>query len=212
VDAGQAGSLTLTVEPYPADVTATLTLTFTPDAPNTVVDPSVLFPNNTDTETIQIPANSTTVIPAIDFATGSTAGTITVTITLVADGSDVTPAGLSPKTVTIPQKPPVVSSAVLARTGDMMTISILGLSSTRDMTQATFHFTPASGVSLHTTDLTVDITSQFTGYYQGEQSDAFGTTFLYTQPFTLSSDAKNVASVTVTLTNSQGASQPVTAQ
>ena len=65
---------------------------------------------------------------------------------------------------------------------------------------------------MKTTDLTVDLTTAFTGWYQSSSSDAFGTTFLYQQVFDLSSDASAVGSVTVTLTNSQGASQPGTAQ
>jgi len=212
VEAGQNASLTLTVSPYPAPITATLTLEFTPDPPNTVADPAVLFPNNTTTDVIQIPANNNTPIPAIDFSTGSTAGTITLTISLTADGVDITPASLVPVTVTIPPSAPVINSVTIDRSGNNITLSILGLSSTRDMTKAMFHFTPASGASLKTTDLTVDLTGAFTTWYQSAASDNFGTTFLYTQPFTLNSDATHVGGVTVTLTNSQGASQPGNAQ
>jgi hypothetical protein len=212
VEAGQDDSVTLTVSPYPAPITATLTLEFTPTAPNTVVDPAVLFPNNTTTDVIQIPANSTAAIPAIDFAAGSTAGTITVTITLTAGGADITPASLTPVAVVVPAAAPVINSVTLDRSGDTITVAILGLSSTRDMTQATFNFTAAPGASLATNQLTVDLTTAFSGWYQSAPSDAYGTTFLYTQPFTLSSDATDVGSVTVTLTNSQGASQPGNAQ
>ncbi|HEX4322121.1 MAG TPA: VCBS repeat-containing protein [Acidobacteriaceae bacterium] len=212
VEAGQDASLTLTVNPYPAPITATLTLAFTPNPPNTVLDPAVLFPNNTTTDVIQIPANSTAAIPAIDFATGSTAGTITVTIQLTAGGVDITPTTLAPVAVAIPASAPVINSVTIDRNGNAITVTILGLSSTRDMSQATFHFTPASGASLKTTDLTVDLTTAFTGWYQSAASDTFGTTFQYTQPFTLNSDATDVGSVSVTLTNSQGASQPGTAQ
>ncbi|WP_263352680.1 FG-GAP repeat domain-containing protein [Acidicapsa acidisoli] len=211
-EAGQGSSVTLTVNPYPVAVTATLTLSFTPDPPNTVGDPAVLFPNNTTTEVIQIPANSSAPIPAVDFSTGSTAGTITLTITLTASGVDITPASLVPVVVTVPAASPVINSVTLTRNGNDITIAILGLSSTRDMTQAEFQFTPASGASLKTTNLTVDLTAPFTTWYQSSNSDSFGTTFLYTQPFTLSSDATSVGGVTVTLTNSQGASQPANAQ
>jgi hypothetical protein len=210
--AGQDSSVTLTVTPYPAAITATLTIEFTPDPPNTVGDPAVLFPNNTTTSVIQIPANSTAPIPAVDFSTGSTAGTITVTIKLSAGGVDITPASLLPVAVTVPAAAPVITSATLTRSGDNLTIAILGLSSTRDVTQASFHFTPASGAKLKTTDFTVELTTPFTTWYQSSTSDSFGTTFLYTQPFTLSSDSSTVESVTVILTNSQGASQPGTAQ
>jgi hypothetical protein len=91
-------------------------------------------------------------------------------------------------------------------------VTILGLSTTRDMSQAAFHFTAATGQNLDTTDLTVPLTSPFTTYYQSSSSDIHGTMFQYEQPFTLNSDASKVGSVTVTLSNSQGASQPSTAQ
>ena len=212
VEAGQDASLTLTVDPYPVAITATLNLVFTPDPPSTVIDPTVLFANNTTTDVIQIPANSSAPIAAVDFATGSSAGTITVTITLNAGGADITPASLAPVVVAVPAAPPIINSATVSRNGTTLTIAILGLSSTRDMSQAVFHFTPASGQSLTTTDLTVDLSPAFTAWYQSAASDRFGTTFLYTQPFTLSTDASSVGSVSVTLSNSQGASQPTTAQ
>lgn len=212
VEAGRNATLTLTVSPYPAPITATLTMSFTPNPPDTVVDPTVLFANNTTSDTIQVPANSTAPIPAIDFATGSTAGTITITIKLSASGADVTPATLTPVLVTVPPAPPVISSVTLTRDGDTLTVAILGLSSTREMTQAEFHFTPAQGQTLSTTDLTVSVSTPFSTWYGSTSSDQYGTTFLYTQPFTLSSDATNVGSVSVTLSNSQGASASSSAQ
>ncbi|MGB0124879.1 MAG: FG-GAP-like repeat-containing protein [Silvibacterium sp.] len=210
--AGQNSSVTLTVGSYPVPITATLTLSFTPDPPNTLTDPTVVFPNNTDTTTINIPANNGAPIPAVDFSPGSTAGTITLTVQLTAGGANITPANLVPIVITVPAAPPIINSATLTRGGETMTVAILGLSSTRDMTQATFHFTAAPGQSLKTTDLTVQLGTPFSSWYQSADSDQFGTTFLYTQPFTLNSDATSVGSVTVTLTNSQGASQPATAQ
>ena len=213
ISAGQSGSLTLTVNPYPVAITAAINLLFIPDPPNTVVDPTVVFSNNTTTQMIQIPANSTAAIPAIDFSTGSTAGTIQITITLDAGGADVTPANLTtPVAVVVPATAPVINSATVSRSSDTLTVAILGLSSTRDMSQATFHFTPAAGQSLSTSDFTVDLTGAFGTWYTSSASDQFGTTFLYTQPFSLNSDATHVGSVTVTLQNSQGQSEPVTAQ
>jgi hypothetical protein len=209
---GQNSSVTLTVDPYPVPITATLTLAFTPTAPNTVSDPTVLFPNNTTTDVIQIPANSSTPIPAIDFSSGSTAGTITFTIQLVAGGTSVTPASLVPLAVSVPAGPPVINSVALTRSGTSMSTAIMGLSPTRNMTSATFTFTAAPGKSLKTTTATVDLTASFTGWYQSAASDTFGTTFLYMQPFTLNTDASDVASISVTLTNSQGVSQSASAQ
>jgi hypothetical protein len=122
VEAGEDATVTLTVSPYPAAITATLTLAFTPTPPNTVTDPAVLFANNTTTSVIQIPANNTAAIPAVDFATGSTAGTITLTITLAASGVDITPASLVPVTVAVPASAPVINSVTLDRNGNAMTV------------------------------------------------------------------------------------------
>ena len=204
-------SASLTVNPYPVPITATLTLGFTPAPPNTVSDPAVLFPNNSTTEVILIPANSAA-NQSIDFSTGSTAGTITLTIVLTAGGTDITPSTLAPLDISLPASPPVINSVTLTRSGQSMTVAIVGLSSTRDMTQAHFHFTPAAGQSLKTTDITLDLSSPFGAWYGSSTSDTYGTTFQYTQPFTLDSDASTVANVSVTLANSKGDSLPHTAQ
>ena len=160
-----------------------------------------------------IAANSSTPT-VVDFQTGSTAGKITITIklTLADSGEDVTPASLTPLSITIPVGPPVINSASLSRSGKSMQVVVVGYSPTRDMTQATFHFVPTTGNTLKTTDVTVTLSDVFTTWYQGTNSDQFGTQFTYTQPFTLDSDASVISSVTVTLSNSQGASQPATAQ
>jgi hypothetical protein len=117
-----------------------------------------------------------------------------------------------PVVVAILTGPPVINSVTLSREGNILTVAITGLSSTRNVTQAEFHFTPASGQSLSSTDLTVPVTTAFTAWYGSANSDQYGTTFLYTQPFTLSSDATTVGSVSVTLSNSLGASEPGSAQ
>lgn len=206
-ETAQTESATLTVSPYPVPLTATLALSFTPTPPNTVTDQGIVFPNNSTTEVIQIPANSTA-NQSIDFSTGSTAGTITLTIVLTANGTDVTPTTLTPLAINVPVSPPVINSVAMTQSGQTLTIAVVGLSSTRDMTQAQFHFTPADGKTLKTTDLTVDLSTPFSTWYGSSTSASYGTTFLYTQPFTLDSDASAVANVSVTLTNSKGASQP----
>ncbi len=217
-ETAQSDSASLTVNSYPLDITPTVTLSFTPAPPITVSDPAVLFTNDGTTEMLPtIPANSTTSLP-IDFNTGSTAGTITLTITLMAvnpttgQGTNVTPSALVPLNISLPAAPPVIKSVQLTRSGQTMTAVITGLSSTRDMTLAHFHFTPAPGKDLKTTDLTVDLAPSFGYWYGLSNSDTYGTNFLYTQPFTLNSDATTVGSVAVTLTNSKGDSQPSTAQ
>ncbi len=215
ITAGQNPDINLTINPFPDPVTVTVTLSFVPSPPNTVGDPMIVFSNNETTYTAPAIAANTPAAPlAITFQSGSTAGVITVTTTLIdtVTGANVTPASLVPVDITLPAAAPVISSGTLTRSGSTLQIAISGLSSTRDMSQAEFHFTAASGKSLATTDLTVPLTTAFQTWYQSTPSDAFGTTFTYTQPFTVSGDSSDVQSVTVTLTNSQGVSEPSTAQ
>jgi hypothetical protein len=213
VTAGQQSTITLSVDPYPVAITATATLAFTPAPPNTVPDPAVLFSNNETTEAVTINPSSTTTSSPFQFQAGSTAGTITVTIHLtLANGQDITPTNLAPVTVTVPASAPAISSAMLTRSGKSIQVAVIALSSTRDMTQAQFHFTPVSGKSLKTTDVTVSLTSVFQTWYGSSNSDQYGTNFTYTQPFTLDGDATDIQSVSVTLTNSAGTSGASTAQ
>jgi hypothetical protein len=205
-----SASLTV-VNPYTIPITATVDMSFMPTPPNTVSDPAVRFTNNTKTELITFLKNSTTT-ESIDFNSGSTAGTITLMIGLTADGANVTPSTLGTLNINVPASPPVITSATLTRSGRTMTMLINGLSSPRDMKQAQFHFTPAPGKDLKTTDLMVDLSSPTNTWYVSSDSiTKWGTMFGYTQRFTLNSDATTVGSVAVTLTNSKGPSQPMTA-
>jgi hypothetical protein len=208
----QQSTVTLAISPYPGPVTVTATISFIPAAPNTVPDPTVLFSNGSTTISFDLPALDANAIPPIAFQSGSSAGTITITVQLTAGGVNISPASLTPIEITVPAAPPEIGAVTLTRNGKSLQLAITGLSSTREITQAQFHFVPASGQSLSTTDITVPLTTVFNTWYQSETSTPFGTQFLYTQPFTLDTDASTIGSVIVTLTNSQGASAPSNAQ
>jgi hypothetical protein len=215
IAAGEPTTVNLTVNPFPHAVTVTVTLSFVPAPPNTIGDAMIVFSNNMTTySTPSIAANSPATSIPITFQSGSTAGTITVTTHVIDDvtNADVTPASLAPIEVTVPAAAPVITSGTLTRSGTSLQVALLGLSSTRDMTQADFHFTAVPGKSLGTTDLTVPVTSAFQAWYQSAASDADGTTFTYTQPFTITGDAADIQSIAVTLTNSQGVSESSTVQ
>ena len=213
VTVGQQSTINLTLNPYPLSVTATATLTFTPAPPITVQDPNVLFSNKQTTTEVTINPSNAAVVTPFTFQSGSTAGTITITIHLtLAGGQDITPANITPITVTVPASPPVLQSPTLTGSGKSLQITAVVLSSTRDMTEAQFHFTAAPGRSLKTADITVPLTAVFQTWYGSTTSDQFGTSCTYTQPFTLDGDAADVGSVTITLVNSNGASEPATVQ
>jgi hypothetical protein len=87
---------------------------------------------------------------------------------------------------------------------------VIGVSTTLDMKTATTHFTPA-GATLRASDAVVDVSTMFTLWFQSAASLATGSQFMMTVPFTITGNKADIASVTVTLTNSVGTSAPVTA-
>ena len=89
---------------------------------------------------------------------------------------------------------------------------IHGFSNTREMAQAAFQFTGATGTTLATPKVTIPATTLFGTWFSSMESTQYGSTFTYTQVFNVSDDATSVASVQVTLTNTVGTSAVQTSQ
>lgn len=196
--------------PYPVAITGTVTLTFQPVS-GTEDDPSIQFAQGGRTMAFTIAANSTAT-PNIMLQTGTVAGTIKLTLTLQAGGVDVTPTTGQTIVIVLPAAVPNVSlTPSYTVNGNTVTVTVQGFSNTREVQQATFHFT-TSGVPLSTPDVTVPVTAIFSGWYSTAGSINYGSSFLYNQPFTLNGDATAITGVTVTLTNSVGASEPSSTQ
>jgi len=203
--------LSFAVNSYPVGTLATLTLTFAASTSPAMDDPSVQFASGGRTLTETIPANSAFSVN-VPIQTGTIAGTITVTATVSVNGTDVTPSSLAPVTIELPPSPPVISSVVLTRNADTLQVAIIGYSNTRELTQAEFQFTAAPGSTLQTPDVTVSESELFSSWFQNAASDALGSAFLYTEPFTINGSSSDIGSLTVTLTNSVGTSAAATAQ
>ncbi len=175
-------------------------------------DPAIQFATGGRTQTFIIPANST-VVPFIALQSGSVAGAIQVTVRILAGGADVTPSTLQAVTITEAAAVPLMSSPVtLTRNGNSFTVTIQGLSNTRQISYTAFHFDPSAGATLNERDLTIDGNPLFINWYSSTASQAYGSTFVYTQTFATNQDAGTVGSVSVTLVNSAGSSQVQTAQ
>ena len=208
----QATVTVMLTQPYPVDLVGTLTIGFTRVTSPQITDPSLQFAAGGTTVTFPIPANTTTV-PPIELQAGTIAGTITVPLTLTAGGINVTPAGLAPVTIVVPPAVPSVSGMTLTRNGSQFTVILHGFSNTREVSSAQFHFTPAAGSTIETTDLTLSGQTTFdVQWFDTDPSDAYGSTFTYTQIFNISDDATVVGSVDATLTNSVGTSTTMTAK
>jgi hypothetical protein len=210
---GAQPMLTFTLtNPYPFPLAGALNLTFTPIASAGVTgDPAVQFATGGQTLVFNIPANSTAT-PAVQLQTGTIAGTATITLAVTSNGVNVTPPNVAPVVITIPAAVPSLTSAIMTKSGQTLTVALIGFSNTREVTKAVFHFTPLPGSSIKDPDVTVDVSTVFADWYGSTASDAYGSAFTYTQPFTLDSDVPSIASVTVTLQNSVGVSVLVTAQ
>jgi hypothetical protein len=89
-------------------------------------------------------------------------------------------------------------------------VIVTGYSTTREMTQGVFRFSGAPGSNLQTSDITVPVTSLFTTWYASADATPFGGQFSFTQTFNVQGDPAAVASLTVTMTNGVGNSQPST--
>ena len=105
----------------------------------------------------------------------------------------------------------MITSVTAASTSTGFTVTIVGYSNTRDVSQAVFTFTAASGANLQTGQVTVALSSAFSAWYQSAASAPYGSQFTLTQPFTVTGNQQAVTSVSVTLTNSVGTSAAATA-
>ncbi|HWR53098.1 MAG TPA: Ig domain-containing protein [Bryobacteraceae bacterium] len=204
-----AVSLTLD-RAFPIALSGTLALSFAPDSSAPADDPAIQFSTGGRTVTFTVPANSAQVaLPSgLMLQTGSVAGTITLTAAVGA-GTNMAQGGTS--TLRILRAAPVIRRVTLVRTATGFEVWITGLSNSRDLGAATFSFQQGSS-ALTTTNVQVDFSGAARDWYQGAGSRVFGSQFTIVQPFTLNGIQEAVAGVTVTLTNAQGASQPVSAQ
>lgn len=207
LDAAQQQSFGFSLQSgYPADIKGVLTLTFVSSAVVPSTDPALKFTNGDTKIGFTIPATKTDAIfdtmPL--FSTGMVAGTITLTASLTAAGIDLIPTPIPSRTIVVSPAPPVINSVTATNSNGQLTLVIQGFATTRQVTQAKFHFDTVSS------DITVDVGSAFTQWYQSQPSVAFGSSFTYTQPFTVQGALSG--SVTVTLVNDRGSSNAKSAQ
>lgn len=195
--------------PYPVAVTVNLTLTFA--AVSGPDDPTVQFSTGGRTAQLTIPAGATAALTTVGVQTGTVAGTATITAQLLAGTVNITPTPAPTSTVKINSVPPVISSVTATSNSTGFTVTVIGFATSRVMTSALFTFAPASGVNLQTTSVTITAGTLFATWYSSSAATPFGSQFSFAQPFTVTGATGAVSSVTVTLTNPDGSSTPVSA-
>lgn len=216
--AGVQNTITGTISPpINASLSGRMIMTFAPAAG--VDDPSVQFVQSGSTTgsrnvAFTIPANTTAVVftnGTTRISTGTVVGTITITTTLQdSAGTVLTPP--APIVITINPTVPVIRAVTIGPvTTSGFSISVTGFSTPRDMTSAKFHFTSPTNTSLAAADVVVPLTTAFTTWYSNPASNAFGSLFTMTAQFSFTGPPGTTVpftTVTVTLTNSRGDSNP----
>ena len=195
--------------PYPVDMSVILTLTFAPDAGGD--DQTIVFATGGRTARLTIPAGGTVSLSNVGVQTGTVAGLITITAQLAVSNTDITPSPAPSRTIRIAAAAAVITTATATRNTNGFTVAITGFVTDREITSAIFTFTAAAGATLQTTSITVPVDSLFSAWFSGSASNAFGSQFSFTQPFSVQGSATSIVSVTITLVNKVGSSTAVTA-
>lgn len=197
---------------YPLTISGFVTLTFAADGGGD--DPTIVFSNGSRAVAFNIPAGTnlaTFAVPNLALQTGTVSGTITLRVTLQASGTDITPSPAPTRTIRVNRMPPVITRVTVARTATGFTATVTGYSTTREVSEAIFRFTPAAGTTITSAEVSVPVGSMFTTWYNNPESRAYGSQFTFTQPFTLSGESTSITAVTAILVNAAGRSEGVTA-
>jgi hypothetical protein len=189
---------------YPAPINGQAILSFSPDTGP--ADRTIQFSTGGTTASFDIPTGSTTASAPLAIQTGTVSGTITISLRLEAGGIDITPSPAPTITAQVVRAAPVIRSVQVNRNGNTINIVVTGFSTAREVTQARFAFSAASGQTLapSASSITVDTNSLFGNWFLDPNNSQFGSIFVFTQPFTIQGDATSVIPVTVTLTNRVG--------
>lgn len=209
-------------EAYPVDIEGVLELTF--DSAAFANDPSIQFSTNFSPNgrraPFRIPEGQTAAIfpgnlTSNSFQTGTVAGAITALATFavkVKNGQvDITPDTAPEAVFTVVPAAPVLYNLALGATGQgRFSVQVIGFATSRSVSRLEIAFSGASGANIATTNLTADVADAFTLYYAGNQSAAFGSSFLATVDFTVEEgNFEDLTAVTITAVNELGQSNPV---
>ena len=203
--------------PFAASITGQLIIGF--QANTGLGDSTIQFSTGGKTANFNIPAGSTSAtfvdangipVQQLQIQTGTVAGSVSVSLSSVnAAGVDITPIPAPAVTAQIAAAAPVIANVLVSRNGvggcptGQLCIQITGLSTAREVNQATFTFSAAAGQTLQSSagSFTVDVSSLFGAWFA---SSTIGSQFIFNQPFTVQGDPAGVIVQSVTLTNRIG--------
>jgi len=210
-------------------LTGTLAISFVADSsdantPSGYQDPNLVFVSTgATTIPFTILANSKTATLGNDgngaLQQGTVAGTITITMTsLLAGTADVLPKPAPTITIAVSRLAPVIEAGsvkIANLTSAGFDVELNAFSTSRDVQEATFVFTGASGTTLNgQSSFQVSFSSAAVNYFGGSTGLKNGGNFGLTVHFTYSGDTSVISggSVAVTVSNSVGTSSEVTGE
>jgi hypothetical protein len=206
-----------------AAINGVLTLSFASNAPNLpegYIDPAVRFASGgATTLAFTVPAGTSVAsLPNSGlFQQGTVAGTITATLTSLTapGGASVLPNPRPSVTVTVGRVAPVLtpgSVRIVNVTASGFAVEVQGHSTTRELSEASFSFSPASGASLDgNTTITAPISAAtVASWFDSAEGRNNGSRFNLQMQFTFSGDTAAIGTVSVTLANTAGRSESVT--
>lgn len=185
-----------------------VTLAFQPAAANGEDDPAIAFADGTRSAAFTVAQGSSAgefaAGPSVAFGAGTTAGTLTFTVTL---GDHTAQTAL-----TIPAAAVGIDAAVAARnvacaptllycTAVNVELQVNGWDNTRSTSQIVFNFLNASGSSVTPGGIAVDGSTAFQSYFAASD---LGGVFGLTALFPITGDANQVVAAVVQITNSVG--------
>lgn len=206
--------------PYPLPLQGTLTLVFQSNV--FADDTSIQFANGGRTVNFTIPANSTQALfsgnaTSVALQTGTTSGSIVITPSFtLTNGFNLTPASPEAITLTIAgEAPQLLTGTVSSESATGFALTLTGYTTTRVLSKLTVQFTPANGQSFNPAQLTIDVSSTASAWFQGSTASGFGGSFLVAIQFALSGGsstatlAQLLQSVSITATNDVGTSSAI---
>ena len=198
--------------PYLVDLTGRISLAFSSDS--FADDPAIQFSTGARIADFRIPAGSTQAVfgdgsNQVALQAGTVSGNITASVNLLVSGIVITPTPTSKVLVVRPSAPSLRGVAIDSRSGSSLDLVVSGLSTARKVTQFSLQITPVPGANLQSTTLQSNVEATFDTWYVSTASRQHGSQFSAIVRLLINGDVNSIQSVSVTATNAQGTSTPV---
>ena len=184
-----------------AAASGSLSMDFTPSVPGKADDPAIQFPA-TGSRTIALQVSSGDTMArfsgqtSTEFQTGTTAGTITFTVTLGSYKQQLT--------AVVPSAPVVVDAASATRAATGIAVQITGFDTSRSASLLSFTFYDMYGHTIAPGVLQIDASKPFLNYFG---STVLGSMFTLQVVFPVQGDSSQIVAMEAALSNALGNTQ-----